>query len=154
MNNTCSPNPMKIPLTLLLIIGFGPLQAQLWQDRYSDALELAKTQDRPLVVVFSGSDWCGPCIRMKKQVLDSGEFTDHAGENYVLYNADFPKKKQNQLPLELSETNRSLADRYNPEGYFPLIVVLDKDENLLGKTGYYPRFGPRKYIDLLNGFIK
>jgi len=97
---------MKTTLTLLLIIGFGPLQAQLWQDRYSDALELAKSGDRPLVVVFSGSDWCGPCIRMKKKILDSEEFTEHAGENYVLYNADFPEKKQNQLPPELSATNR------------------------------------------------
>jgi len=154
MNNTGSPNLMKAFLTLLLIIGFGPLQAQLWQDSYTDALELAKSKEKPLIVVFSGSDWCGPCIRMKKKVLDSEEFSEHAKENYVLYNADFPKKKQNQLSPELSAANRSLAERYNPEGYFPLIVVLDKDENLLGKTGYYPRFGPRKYIDLLNDFIR
>ena len=145
---------MKARLTLLLIIAYVPLHAQLWQDRYSDALELAKSQDRPLVVVFSGSDWCGPCIRMKKKILDSGEFTEHARENYVLYNADFPKKKQNQLSPELSTTNRSLAERYNPEGHFPVIEVLDRDENLLGKTGYFPKFGPRKYIELLNGFIK
>lgn len=145
---------MKRLLTLLLLVCLGSLQAQEWQDSYASALDRANTTDKPIVLVFSGSDWCAPCIRLKKSILDSEEFKTYASKNYVLYNADFPRKKQNQLPEEKSGVNKKLAEKYNPKGYFPLIVVLDKNESVLGETGFNPRLTPEKYISLLNKFIK
>ncbi len=145
---------MKRLLTLLLLVCLGSLQAQEWQDSYASALDRANTTDKPIVLVFSGSDWCAPCIRLKKSILDSEEFKTYASKNYVLYNADFPRKKQNQLPEDKSGVNKKLAEKYNPKGYFPLIVVLDKNESVLGETGFNPRLTPEKYISLLNKFIK
>jgi len=146
---------MKGILTLLLLpFVVGSLQAQLWQESFPQARELARQGDRPLLLVFSGSDWCGPCIRLKNKILDAPEFVAYTRETFVLYNADFPKKKQNQLPEGRSTVNRSLAERYNPKGFFPLIVVLDKEGNVLGETGFYPRYGTAKYMDLLNGFLR
>jgi len=145
---------MKYTMTILVLLAFGNLQAQIWQDSYPRALELAREGERSLMLVFSGSDWCAPCIHMKRKILDSPEFMAYAAENFVLYNADFPKKKQNQLTEELTSMNRSLAEKYNPKGFFPLIVVLDKKGAVLGETGFYPRYGPKKYIELFNNFIQ
>lgn len=145
---------MKRLLTLLFFVCFGALQAQEWQDSFASALDKANSEDKPIVLVFSGSDWCAPCIRLKKSILDSEEFRSYASENYVLYNADFPRKKQNQLPEEKSGANKTLAEKYNPKGYFPLVVVLDKNESILGETGFNPRHTPEKYISVLNKFIR
>lgn len=145
---------MKRILTFLFLVLASGMQAQEWQDSFKDAMELAKAEDKPVILVFSGSDWCAPCIRLKKHVLDSEEFMSFARENYVLYNADFPKKKQNQLPPKVAIANKVLIEKFNPKGYFPLVVVLDKDENVLGKTGFVARTSPEKYLKKLNKFIQ
>ncbi|WP_435623067.1 thioredoxin family protein [Flagellimonas sp.] len=129
-------------------------QAQLWEDSFTNALTKADTEDKPIVLVFSGSDWCGPCIRFKKKILDSEAFVGFASDNYVLYNADFPKKKKNSLSQEKLNANKGLAEKYNPKGHFPLVVVLDKNESILGKTGFDKKKSPEKYLDLFNGYLK
>jgi len=131
----------------------GMLHAQ-WQENFDDALNKAATEDKPLVLVFSGSDWCAPCIRLKRHIFDSEKFQAYASENYVMYDADFPRKKQNKLPEEKMNQNKSLAEKYNPKGYFPLVVVMDKDQNVLGTTGFVARTSPEKYIKTLNKFLK
>ncbi|WP_420319996.1 thioredoxin family protein [Flagellimonas sp.] len=144
---------MKSIVLIATCLFMGSLQAQ-WQESFDEALELASTESKPIVLVFSGSDWCAPCIRFKRSILDSQDFTDYASANYVLYNADFPRKKKNELPLEKSNTNKSLAQRFNPSGYFPLVVVLDKEKTVLGKTGFDRRTSPKEFISLLNAFTK
>jgi len=154
MSKLFCPESMKKILFLLLFICGTVLQAQEWQPSFSDAISKAAEEDKPIVLVFSGSDWCAPCIRLKKQIFDTDEFKDYALEHYVLYNADFPRKKQNQLPEPLLNANKSLIEKYNPKGYFPLVVVLDKNEKVLGETGFVARSTPEKYIATLNKFIK
>src|SRR5690606_38021205 len=129
---------MKYTMTILVLLAFGNLQAQIWQDSYPRALELAREGERSLMLVFSGSDWCAPCIHMQRRSPDRQEFMAYAAENIALYNADFPKKKHTQLTEELTSMNRSLAEKYNPLGFFPLIVVLDKKGAVLGETGFFP----------------
>ncbi|PRX54021.1 thioredoxin family protein [Flagellimonas meridianipacifica] len=138
---------------ICLLLGLAA-KAQVWEDSYTNALNKANTEDKPIVLVFSGSDWCGPCIRFKKKILDSEEFVGFATNNYVLYNADFPRKKKNSLSQEKLNDNKGLAEKYNPKGYFPLVVVLDKNESILGKTGFDKRKSPEKYLDLFNGYLK
>ncbi|MGW9687008.1 thioredoxin family protein [Flagellimonas sp. 2504JD1-5] len=144
---------MKSIVLIATCLFIGSLQAQ-WQDSFDEALELADMENKPIVLVFSGSDWCAPCIRFKRSILDSQDFTDYAKTHYVLYNADFPRKKKNKLPLEKSGANKSLAQRFNPSGYFPLVVVLDKEKTVLGKTGFDRRTSPKEFISLLNTFTK
>ncbi len=130
------------------------VSAQDWKGDYEDALNTAQHDKKPLILVFSGSDWCGPCIRLKKKVLESETFSTYADDNYVLYNADFPRKKKNLLPKERMDVNKRLAEKFNPNGYFPLVVVLDSQESVLGKTGFDKKLSPEKYIGLLNSFVK
>jgi thioredoxin-related protein len=126
--------------------------AQDWHKDYSDALEQAKAEDKPIVLVFSGSDWCAPCKKLDKDIWTSEEFKKFSSEKYVLYRADFPRKKVNQLPQEQLNQNKELAERYNTKGYYPLVLVLDKSEQVLGKTGYQ-KISPKAYIDVLNSFL-
>lgn len=127
--------------------------AQNWQRSYTDAVALAQNEDKPIILIFSGSDWCAPCIKLDRTIWQSQDFKAHARDNYVLYKADFPRKKANQLPEKIKIENQRLADIFNPEGHFPLVLILNKDQKVLGKTGYQ-KISPGAYISLLNTFLK
>ena len=128
------------------------LTAQDWKQSYNEALEQANTEDKPLILVFSGSDWCPPCKRLQKNIWSSEKFKSYSSQKYVLYNADFPRKKGNQLSPELVSQNKELAEKYNPKNHFPLVLVLDKSEKVLGTTGY-KKMSPEEYISVLNSFL-
>ena len=145
---------MKNVILIAFCLFIGTLQAQVWQETFDDAIQKADEENKPIVLVFSGSDWCAPCIRLKRSILESDYFKKYAFANYILYNADFPRKKKNQLPLDKLNTNKSLAEKYNPRGYFPLVVVMDKQQVVLGKTGFSKKNSPEDYVSALNGFLQ
>ena len=137
---------------LLLSIQFA--FSQEWKSDFSDALTAAQDQNKPIVLVFSGSDWCAPCIRFKRKIFDSTDFVEYAEKHYVLYNADFPRKKKNQLAEDKLNANKSLAERFNPKGYFPFVVVLDQEQKVLGVTDFDPKKTTQEYIRLFNSFLQ
>ncbi len=136
---------------LLLIARVSIVSAQEWQLDLSQAQKIAQETDRRIVLVFSGSDWCAPCIKLEKEIWQSAEFQAYAKENYVMLRADFPRKKANQLSDAQASKNGKLAEKYNPNGYFPLVVVLDDKAEVLGETGY-KKISPQEYISHLNSF--
>ncbi|WP_411031363.1 thioredoxin family protein [Spongiimicrobium sp. 3-5] len=144
---------MKYVPHIILILFSLCCNAQEWQATYEEALTCAKDQDKPIVLVFSGSDWCAPCIKLEKDIWQSDTFKAYSKENYILYRADFPRKKANKLPKEKELANGQLAETFNPKGHFPLVVVLDREERVLGYTGY-KKIAPTAYISLLNSFVK
>src|SRR6187399_3736729 len=91
-----------------------------WETDFNKAQQSAKTEHKLILLNFSGSDWCGPCIRLKKDIFDSEAFMKYADENLVLVNADFPRLKKNILSKQQQKQNESLADTYNSDGAFPL----------------------------------
>ena len=127
------------------------LSAQNWYSDFSVAQHLAKDQDKSLIMVFSGSDWCAPCIKLDKDIWQSPEFIKYAEDNFVLLRLDFPRRKKNALPSEQAAKNKSLAEKYNPNGYFPFVVVFDSNGKKVGETGY-KKLSPTAYIDHLNEF--
>lgn len=142
----------KIMLSVLLLtvaIGYS----QEWKTNFEVTKKEATSQNKNILLVFSGSDWCGPCIKLDRDIWKSVEFMEFAKNNLILERADFPKKKQNQLTPEIKELNQSLAEKYNKDGMFPLVVVLDKNGKVLGKTGY-KNVSPLEYIALLKSFLK
>ena len=108
----------QIILLFTLLIG-STLSAQIWQPDYDSALALAKKTERPLIVVFAGSDWCAPCIKLDREIWQSDVFKGYAADNYVVYRADFPRKKKNQLAEKESSANAKLAEKFNPKRVFP-----------------------------------
>lgn len=127
--------------------------SQNWKTNFDEAKKEATEQNKKILLVFSGSDWCAPCIKLDKNVWQSEEFKVHANDNYVLLRADFPKKKANTLPADIKNRNLLLADKYNKEGFFPLVVLLDNTGKVLGKKGY-ENISASEYITQLKSFIK
>lgn len=127
--------------------------AQDWQTDFETAKKLAKEQSKPIILVFQGSDWCAPCIKLDKEIWSTDEFKAYSREHFIMLKADFPRGRKNRLSSEQEEKNNALAEKYNKEGYFPLVVVLDKNGKVLGTTGY-KKLSPSEYIELLNSFIQ
>ena len=142
----------KIIILLLLFTGtIG--YSQNWNSSFVEAQKKAVTENKNILLVFSGSDWCAPCIKLDKTIWKSEEFNKEATENWILYKADFPKKKANLLSLELTAENKKIAERYNKEGNFPLVLLLDPSGKVLGITGY-KNVTPQEYIQILHSFEK
>lgn len=125
--------------------------AQEWQTDLNTAQELASKYDRPIVLVFQGSDWCAPCIKLDREIWSSETFVAYAKNHFIMLQADFPKKKKNTLPDALQKKNNLLAETYNKQGVFPFVVVLDKNGKKLGETGYL-KTTPSEYIKHLESF--
>lgn len=139
-----------IVLILTLVFGSYGLNYE-WLTDLNEAKKAAAEEDRTIILVFQGSDWCGPCIKLSREVWDTEEFQEYAEDNFVMLQADFPKRKKNALTDEQQEKNNKLAEQYNPNGHFPFVVVMDKEENVLGETGYN-KMKPVEFIELLESF--
>lgn len=113
---------------------------------------MAKESEKPIILVFQGSDWCAPCIKLDREIWATSIFKNYAAENYVMLKADFPRKKENALSKEQTQANALLADKYNQKGIFPLVVLLDSEGNELGQTSY-KRLTPEDYIKELNRYL-
>ena len=112
--------------------------------------QTATSSDKHILLIFSGSDWCKPCIRFKNEILESREFTVFADSNLVLLIADFPRKKQNMPAKEQIKQNELLAERFNPNGQFPKICLLDTSGTLL-YSPVYKNQPPAQFVhDLRN----
>lgn len=127
--------------------------SQNWLSDFEEAKKLAAKENKPIVLVFQGSDWCAPCIKLDREIWSSKEFKNYSSGHYVLLKADFPRKKKNSLSAEQAQANAILAEKYNKQGIFPFVVVMDKTGNVLGETGYR-KTSPASYIDLLNSYIQ
>jgi len=118
----------------------------LWLSNFQSAKQSANEQHKLILLNFSGSDWCAPCIKMKAEVFESESFSTIANKHLVLLRADFPRLKKNQLPAEQLAQNESLADAYNPEGKFPLTVLLDANGKELKRWDGYVFASQDKFL--------
>ena len=142
---------MKLLLTLLLsTIITGKSQ---WLTDMGEARTEASQTHKYILLNFSGSDWCGPCIRMHKEVFDSEAFINYSSDKLILVNADFPRLRKNQLSKEQTKMNEALADQYNPGGKFPFTVLLDQNGKILQSWEGFPNFTPEQFIDQVNSVV-
>jgi uncharacterized protein YyaL (SSP411 family) len=134
-----SRNSFLLPL---LALAAAPALAQTaaptWQTSLPAALAEAKATQRPVLAVFSGSDWCKPCMQLKQEVFDQPEFIGFAKDKFVLARFDFPRNKKNQLDKAQIKLNEQAAEQLNKEGAFPAVVVLSPEGKVLARTGYRP----------------
>ncbi|GAA4274467.1 thioredoxin family protein [Aquimarina gracilis] len=142
-----------IIIVFFLLLGINTIHAQEWLTNFEEVQQIATKEDKYIILVFAGSDWCAPCIKLEKQVLNTQEFKSLAKEKYLLIKADFPRKKRNRLTQELQGQNKKLAEKYNKSGGFPMVVVLDSKGKKLGELGY-KKSTPKEYFNSLNKMIK
>lgn len=126
--------------------------SQEWQTDFETAKYIAKEEQKAIILVFQGSDWCAPCIKLDREIWTAPEFKQYAAQNYVMLQADFPRKKKNALSEKQASANAILAEQYNRKGIFPLVVLLDHDGKKLGETSY-KRMTPEDYIKELNRYL-
>ncbi|PID28513.1 MAG: hypothetical protein CR982_04310 [Candidatus Cloacimonadota bacterium] len=121
-----------------------------WLINYDKAIELSKKEKKHIFVDFTGSDWCGWCIKLKEEVFSKKSFADYLEKNFIPLELDFPnKKKQSE---EIKKQNGELAKKYEIKG-FPTILILDEEGKVIAKTGYQ-QGGPEKYIEHIKELLK
>ena len=132
-----------IPILLLstFLLGQSP-----WLTDINVAKKEAYQKHRLILLNFSGSDWCSPCIQMRKKIFDSETFTLFADSTLVLVNADFPRKKKNQSSPEQTALNNALAEKYNPTGKFPYTLLLNDGGKVLKAWDGYPDISPSEFV--------
>lgn len=143
----------KASFLILFLLFTSAGFAQDWTMDFEEAKALAARRDQNIVLVFQGSDWCGPCIKLDREIWSTDIFKDFSRSHFVMLKADFPRRKANQLDPQQIRKNTLLAEKYNPAGYFPFVVVLNKDGKVLGETGY-KKVSPTQYIAQLQSFEK
>jgi len=141
---------MKTLLPLLLALSFPALIHADWGTDYKAALAQAKSQNKLVLLDFTGSDWCGYCKLLDKEVLSQPSFKDFAGKNYIAVTLDYPHGTAQSDTVK--QQNDALAKQYNIEG-FPTLIVLDADGKEIGRqVGYQPGSGPDAVIAKLKSF--
>jgi uncharacterized protein YyaL (SSP411 family) len=135
----------KIPVILLAGLALAAPLAKAqnapsptWQASLPAALAEAKATQKPVLAVFSGSDWCKPCMLLKQEVFDQPEFVSFAKDKFVLARFDFPRNKKNQLDKAQTKLNEQAAEQLNKEGAFPAVVLLSPEGKVLARSGYRP----------------
>jgi thioredoxin-related protein len=106
----------------VLVTFVQALAADGWLTDFEQAKAKAQESHKPILALFTGSDWCPGCIRLQKEVLGTPEFTDYTAKNVVLLEVDFPIKKE--LPKEQKKANQKLESKYDIDGY-PTFIVID-----------------------------
>lgn len=112
--------------------------AAAWASSLPAALAQAKASQKPVLAVFSGSDWCKPCMQLKQEVFDQPEFMTYAKDKFVLARFDFPRNRKNALSKDQTKLNEDAAAQLNKEGAFPAVVLLSPEGKVLARTGYRP----------------
>lgn len=151
---------MKTILTILLILTSNLYFSQTisnpdrayWHTNYDSASRVAISEDKPLMVLFTGSDWCGWCIRLQREVFSDTTFVNWS-KNVVLVEIDFPRDKFQSN--ELKTQNQNLQNLWNIQGYPTVlfIKVTDGEYQLFGKSGYIPG-GSKNWINNANEILE
>ncbi len=121
-----------------------------WETDFALAKKRAKEEKKAMLLDFTGSDWCGWCIKLKKEVFDTEVFKNYAKDHLIMVELDFPKSKE--LAKEEKEQNDKLASEYKIEGY-PTIILLNSSGRYVNRTGYKDG-GPEKYIEHVKDLLK
>ncbi len=121
-----------------------------WLTDYQAAKKQAKEENKPILINFTGTDWCGWCIKIEKEIFSKEEFKTYAKENLILMEVDFPeKKKQND---EVKAQNKKLDKEFKIEGY-PTIFLIDAEGKKLSEDIGYREGGPQAYVDHLKELL-
>lgn len=143
-------------LFLILSVFWIPLSSEepskkavVWLTDYDEAIKASKENKKDIFLVFSGSDWCVNCIKLKKNVLSTPAFETFANGQFNLLVLDFPSNKANALPEKQVKKNEAIAEKYNKDGAFPLCIILNSEGKVVGEIKSYTNETPEKYIQLI-----
>ncbi|MGH1336131.1 MAG: FAD:protein FMN transferase [Aureispira sp.] len=132
-------------IIVFFCLGLPPTQAQILTSE-KEAIDRSKKEQKAILLIFSGSDWCQPCIRFDKQILQDKDFIAFAKTELIVLQCDFPQR--GSLSANLLAQNENLAERFNPEGAFPKLLLLDADWTVLAPLSYQNQ-GTKAFIQTI-----
>ncbi|NDI99807.1 thioredoxin family protein [Flavobacterium sp. LaA7.5] len=121
---------------------------QEWHTDFDAAKNKAAAEKKNILLLFTGSDWCERCTELERKVWQSPEFKAEAEKSWILLRAEFPEKKGIPDPVDVNNMNMILTERYNRNGFFPYIVILNKYGRVIGRTGYEEFDTAKEYLTL------
>lgn len=137
-------------LGIVIMVAFGvKAEAAGWETDFAKASTNASKSGLYMLLDFSGSDWCGWCVKLDEEVFSKGDFKKFAKENLVCVLVDFPHQKTQSKKLK--EKNAELAKKYGVQGY-PTVIILSPEGDLVARTGYQEG-GAKKYVENLKKMI-
>jgi len=152
---------LSCSLVLLLLLAIGGCTQESasaapelpgWTTDFRGALTQAQKEGKSVLLDFTGSDWCPPCMLLKKRVFASKEFQDFAAKNLVLVTIDFPKRKP--IAPEQKEKNMALADKYGAGDVFPTVLIVDSMGRPIGGQQGYGGDSASEYVAMLQRTLK
>ncbi|QHS59132.1 thioredoxin family protein [Chitinophaga agri] len=138
---------------LIALSCLGVFTSSIWGTDFEKARKEAAEKHHMILLNFSGSDWCGPCIRLRHEIFDDSAFLNYADQQLILINADFPRSKKNQLSKQQQQSNDALADKYNPEGRFPYTLLLDENGKVIRTWDGFPNTTPEGFVAQLKSSV-
>ncbi len=138
-----------VVIAVLIVLGMRTEAAE-WKTDFGQASSNALKTGRYMLLDFSGSDWCGWCIKLDKEVFSTPDFKTYSKKSLECVLVDFPRRKK-QAP-ELKKQNEALARKYEIRGY-PTVIILSPEGELAGQTGYQPG-GGKAYVSHVKGIIE
>lgn len=143
---------LSMILLTVIILGCSKSSANdnlSWEENLETALQKAETENKAVLVNFTGSDWCQWCIRLSDEVFSKPEFEEYAEQNLILVRLDFPRSIEQSIETKMY--NNQLAQRYGIQG-FPTILLFNSQGQMVLQTGYQPG-GPVSYVNHLKSYL-
>lgn len=143
-------------LSIIFMLPFSSLMGQVdlaWETSFESAKARASLEQKLVLLNFSGSDWCAPCIKMKQEIFQTEIFSAFAADALILVNADFPRSRKNKLSSEQQLQNEQLAELYNRKGSFPMTVLLKPDGSILQSWEGLPKMAPAEFVASIQPFL-
>lgn len=139
--------PIALFIATVFFTSFTIIPGVNWLTDFEQAKSEASDTKKYILLNFSGSDWCAPCIRLKTEFFASEAFQEFAEENLVLANADFPRLRKNQLHKNQILHNEALAETYNPDGKFPLTILLNASGKVIKQWEGLPQKSAEQFVE-------
>ncbi len=144
----------KLTLIALFLIGLTTSAQMQIVSNLNEAKSAAAKENKNIMIIFSGSDWCVPCMRLEKEILSQPGFEDAELNKLVLIKADFPTRSKNKKLISKKQQayNAKLFEKYNPKGIFPFVVLLNKNGQEIAVTGY-KEMSPTAYASYIDNLV-
>lgn len=139
----------NVTVLLLLLVNGAAAYAQDWKSNLEEAFKEADASGKNVLLFFSTAQDCERCVELEKRVLRSPEFLHYANDNYVLVKEDFSLENAADM-----EANLLIVEKYNKDGFFPLVVVINKNAKVMGQIGAYNNESPQQYLVKLQSIKK
>ena len=126
-------------------------QEAIWLEDYEAALERAVSQERPVLMLFTGSDWCVWCEKLAKELFESAAFVQFAQDRLVLVRLDYPRRRR--LPPLIERRNRALKERFSVEA-FPTVILVEPSSERIQMRHSYVAIDPLDYVAAVGAALK